>query len=59
MIAAIGWISVLAIVLVCGYYTAQHAAKRGRSKPLWFIVGALLFPLFPLPWFALDVLPRK
>jgi hypothetical protein len=56
MIATIGWISLLALALVCGHYTARHAAKRGRSKPVWFVCGAVLFPLFPLPWFVLDVM---
>jgi hypothetical protein len=59
MVATICWIAVIALGLVSGHYTAQHAAKRGHSKPVWFAVGALLFPLFPLPWFALDMLPRK
>ena len=59
MVAMTGWISVLGLALICGHYTAQHAAKRGRSKPVWFVCGALLFPLFPVGWVALDLLPRK
>src|SRR3954454_22529136 len=59
MVATIGWISLLVLALVCGHYTARHAAKGGRSKPIWFVCGAVLFPLFPLPWFALDLMPRK
>jgi hypothetical protein len=59
MVAIVGWLSVLAIGLICGHYTAQHAAKRGRSKLGWFVVGLVLFPLFPLGYLAVDLMPRK
>jgi hypothetical protein len=50
---------ILAIAFWCGRLTAKYAAERGRSQRAWFLVGALLFPLFPIPWMALACLPRK
>ncbi len=50
---------VLAVALWSGRLTAKYAAKRGRSERAWFLVGALLFPLFPIPWMALALLPKK
>lgn len=43
----------------CGGVTASFAAERGRSKRIWFILGALFFPLFPAQWFVLGLLPKK
>jgi hypothetical protein len=49
----------LAIAFLCGRFTATYAAERGRSKRAWFLVGSLLFLLFPIPWMVLSVLPKK
>lgn len=57
------WIVVIAALLAAmglsGRFTARHATERGRSRQAWFILGALLFPLFPLPQLLLQLLPRK
>jgi MFS family permease len=37
-------ILVLAMMFLCGRYTAKFAARRGRSKVAWFLLGSLLFP---------------
>ena len=50
---------VLAIAYLCGRFTAQYAGERGRSKRVWFVLGALFFPLFPAQWIALGLLPKK
>jgi len=50
---------VLGVMIWCGGLTANFAAERGRSKRIWFLWGALLFPLFPAQWFVLVLLPRK
>ena len=52
-------VPVLAVAFLTGQFTAKYAAERGRSKRVWFLFGALLFPLFPIPWMALGFLPRK
>jgi hypothetical protein len=52
-------IPVLAVAFLSGHCTAKYAAARGRSERAWFLVGALLFPLFPIPWMTLGLLPRK
>jgi hypothetical protein len=52
-------IPVLAVAFLSGRFTAKYAAQRGRSERAWFLWGALLFPLFPVPWMALGLLPRK
>jgi hypothetical protein len=52
-------IPVLAVAFLAGRFTAKYAAERGRSKHTWFLLGALFFPLFPIPWMALAILPRK
>jgi hypothetical protein len=52
-------IPVLAVAFLTGRFTAKYAAERGRSKRAWFILGALFFPLFPVPWMALGLLPKK
>jgi len=48
-----------AIAFLCGRFTANYAAERGRSKRAWFLVGSLLFLLFPIPGMVLGVLPKK
>ncbi len=56
-------IVLIAIVVLAaipsGRFTAKYAAQRGRSERTWFLLGALLFPLFPVPWMVLALLPRK
>jgi hypothetical protein len=52
-------ILVLAVAFLCGRFTATYAAERGRSKRAWFLVGSLLFLLFPIPWMVLGILPKK
>jgi hypothetical protein len=51
-------ITVLAAI-PSGRFTAKYAAQRGRSERIWFVLGALFFPLFPVPWMVLGLLPRK
>lgn len=46
----------LAVMFVCGRLTAKHAAKRGRSRGTWFVLGSLFFPL---PSIALALLPPR
>ena len=46
----------LSLLGACGYYTANYAGQRGRSKVAWFIWGALFYPL---PYLALALLPRQ
>ncbi|UFZ04074.1 hypothetical protein LQG66_33600 [Bradyrhizobium ontarionense] len=45
----------LSFLCACGYYTADYAGQRGRSKLAWFIWGALFYPL---PYIALALMPR-
>ena len=52
-------IPVLAAAFLSGRFTAKCAAQRGRSERAWFLLGALLFPLFPVQWMVLGLLPRK
>jgi len=52
-------IPVLAVALLCGRFTANYAAERGRSKRAWFLLGALFFPFFPIQWMVLGHLPKK
>ena len=52
-------IAVLAIAYLSGRFTANYATERGRSRRIWFVLGAVLFPLFPVPWMVLGVLPKK
>jgi hypothetical protein len=52
-------IPVLAVAFLCGRFTANCAAERGRSKRAWFLWGALLFPLFPAQWMVLGLSPKK
>jgi hypothetical protein len=57
------WIVFIAIAVLAaipsGRFAAKYAAQRGRSERTWFLLGALLFPLFPVPWMVLGLLPRK
>ena len=41
----IATILVLTLMFLCGRYTAKFAARRGRSKAAWFLLGCLFFPL--------------
>jgi hypothetical protein len=60
MLASIVFVTlILAMMFLCGRFTAKHAAHRGRSKSAWFVWGALLFPLFPLPSIVLALLPAR
>jgi hypothetical protein len=52
-------IPVVAMAVLSGRFTAKYAAARGRSERAWFLLGALLFPIFPIPWMTLGLLPRK
>jgi hypothetical protein len=52
-------IPVLAAAFLSGRFTANYAAQRGRSERAWFVFGALLFPLFPVQWMVLGLLPKK
>jgi hypothetical protein len=42
------------LIYVCGRYTANYAAKRGRSETTWFVLGGLFCPL---PHIVLALLP--
>jgi hypothetical protein len=57
------WIVAIAVIvgamLWTGRFTARIAVRRGQSKWVWFVVGALLFPLFPIPQFVVELLPRR
>ena len=46
----------LSLIYVCGRFTADYAARRGRSTAVWFILGGLFYPL---PYLALALLPSK
>lgn len=50
---------VVALMIWCGRVTANFAEERGRSRRVWFLCGALFFPLFPAQWFVLGLLPKK
>jgi len=52
-------IPVLAVACLCGRFTANYAAAKGRSKRAWFLWGALFFPFFPIQWMVLGLLPEK
>jgi hypothetical protein len=47
----------LSLIYVCGRYTANYAAQRGRSTAAWFVLGGLLF--YPVPYLALALLPAR
>lgn len=60
MLGSIMFISVvIALMIWCGRVTANFAQERGRSRRIWFLWGALLFPIFPAQWFVLGLLPKK
>jgi hypothetical protein len=61
MLAWIVFISIflLPVAYLCGRFTAKYAVAKGRSERAWFLWGALLFPLFPLPWMVLELLPSR
>lgn len=44
------------LLYVCGRFTATYAAQRGRSRPFWFAMGCLFYPL---PYLVLALLPRR
>lgn len=46
----------VALLWICGSYTAKCAARRGRSRVAWFILGSLFFPA---PSIALALLPPR
>ena len=52
-------IPVLAVAFLSGRFTAKYAVERGRSPRAWFLWGALLFPLFPVQWIVLGLLPKR
>jgi hypothetical protein len=52
--AIVAAILVLALMFVCGRYTAKVAARRGRSEAGWFLLGSLFFPV---PQIVLALLP--
>src|SRR5262249_60842538 len=47
---------ILYLVAICGRCTAKFAVKKGRSRNVWFVLGALFFPL---PSIALALLPSR
>lgn len=50
----------LAVMLWCGHLTADVAAHKGRARGTWFLVGSLLFLLFPIPLLVVAALtPRR
>ena len=57
MLAAFVFVAgLLAILVMCGRCTAKVAAEKGRSRGVWFVLGALFFPL---PSIALALLPPR
>ena len=61
MLAWIAFITVflLPVAFLAGRYTARHAVAKGRSERVWFLWGALLFPLFPFPCIVVDLMPSR
>jgi hypothetical protein len=49
-------ILVLAVMFLCGRYTARFAARRGRFEAGWFVLGCLFFPI---PSIVLVLLPPR
>ncbi|GLR85767.1 hypothetical protein [Bradyrhizobium iriomotense] len=47
---------VVYLLVICGRCTAKFAAEKGRSRGVWFVLGALFFPL---PSIALALLPSR
>ncbi|MGY8663586.1 hypothetical protein Q3C01_14610 [Bradyrhizobium sp. UFLA05-109] len=57
MLAAFLFVAgLLAIFILCGRCTAKFAAEKGRSRGVWFVLGALFFPL---PSIVLALLPSR
>jgi hypothetical protein len=54
--AIIAVILVLALMFLCGRDAARFAARRGRSKAVWFLWGALFFPVSSI---VLALLPPR
>ena len=55
MIAAIIFVvCILTLMAWTGHVTAKLAARRGRSRGLWFALGSIFFPL---PSILLVLLP--
>jgi hypothetical protein len=55
MLASIIFVTlVLAVMFWCGRSTANFAARRGRSKGVWFLLGSVFFPI---PSIVLALLP--
>jgi hypothetical protein len=52
-------IFVLPAAFLSGRFTAKYAVAKGRSERAWFLSGALLFPLFPIPWMVLGLMPSR
>ena len=61
MLAWIAFIAlfVLPAAFLAGRFTAKYAVAKCRSERVWFVWGALLFPLFPLPWVVLELMPSR
>ena len=60
----LAWIAFIALFVVpaaflAGRFTAKYALAKGRSERAWFLWGALLFPLFPIPWMVLELMPSR
>jgi hypothetical protein len=60
----LAWIAFVAIFVIpaaflAGRFTAKYALAKGRSERAWFLCGALLFPLFPIPWIVLELMPSR
>jgi hypothetical protein len=55
MLASIIFVTlVLAVMFWCGRSTATFAARRGRSKGVWILLGSVFFPI---PSIVLALLP--
>jgi hypothetical protein len=61
MLAWIAFVAlfVLPTAVLAGRFTAKYAVAKGRSERAWFVWGAVLFPLFPLPWMVLELMPSR
>ena len=46
----------LSLAYVCGRFTADYAARRGRSRSAWFFWGALFYPF---PYIVLALMKPK
>jgi hypothetical protein len=60
MLAAIIFVAFLLVLMFwSGRFTAKQAAKRGRSWGVWFVLGSVSFPLFPIASIMLALLPSR